>query len=282
MCYSILLEAKELSFRYPDETPALNDVNVYIKQAEAVAILGANGAGKTTLLKHFVGLLNPTRGEVFVAGKPIRKPYLKKIYQQVGFVFQNPDEQLFAPTVAEDVGFGPFNLGLNQTQVQNRVGEALKQVGLEDMGDKLIHHLSWGQKKRAAIAGVLAMRPKALILDEPTAGLDPKGADELLKLLHRLKKSQGLTLLISTHEIDRVPLYADRVYVMRRGEIASYGDVRFVFSQSPLLKECHLRPPIISQLFAEVFKELHIQDKHLPMTLHEAKELLQQLISNLK
>lgn len=278
MCCNILLEAKNLSFRYPDETLALNRVNIAIKQSEAVAVLGANGAGKTTLLKHFVGLLKPTRGEVFVAGKPVRGPYLEEIYQQVGFVFQNPDEQLFAPTVAEDIAFGPFNLGLSQTEIQNRVNEALKQVGLEDMGDKLIHHISFGQKKRAAIAGVLAMRPKALVLDEPTAGLDPKGADELLELLYRLKKTQKLTLVISTHEIDRVPLYADVVYLMHQGRIALGGSPRKVFSQPSLLEKCHLHPPTVSQLFAEMFKEFQIQDKKLPMTLSEAKEVLGELI----
>lgn len=275
-----LLETKNLSFAYPDGTLALTDVNCTITKGEAIAILGENGAGKTTLLKHFVGLLQPTQGELYIMGKPASKRHLKEIRQRVGFVFQNPDDQLFAPTVFEDVAFGPFNLKLSETEVRKRAESAMQKVGVAHLRDRLIHNLSGGEKKRVSIAGVLAMEPDVLILDEPTAGLDPKGAEELILLLNQLRKTRELTLVISTHDIDRVPLYADRAYVMHRGKIELSGSLREVFSQTSRLKEYCLCPPIVTQLFLDFFAQQGWSSDQLPLTLNEAKQSLRQLLGS--
>ena len=197
-----MLEARNISYSYDDDSQALKNVSLKINDGEMAAILGKNGAGKSTLFLHFNGIHEPDDGEILIDGEKLKynKKALIKCRQKVGIVFQNPDNQIFAPSVEEDVAFGPLNLKLPMDEVQNRVEEALKKVGMEGFEKKAPHHLSGGQKKRVAIAGILAMRPEIMILDEPTAGLDPQGAIKIMNLLSELNMVANTPLrLHGTH-----------------------------------------------------------------------------------
>ena len=251
-----ILETKDLYFRYPDGTEVLKGINFKVKKGEMISLLGPNGAGKSTLFLHFNGILKPIRGEVLIKGKPIKydKKSLIEVRKTVGLVFQNPDDQIFAPTVKEDVAFGPLNLGLPKDEVERRVKEALKAVGMEGFGNKPPHHLSGGQKKRVAIAGILAMQPEVIVLDEPTSGLDPVGASKIMKLLYDLNK-KGMTIIISTHDVDLVPVYADKVYVMYGGKILKEGTPKEVFSDVETIRKANLRLPRVAHLIEILNKE---------------------------
>lgn len=246
---NIQLSTENLSFTYPDGTQALKNINIEIEKGEKVAIIGPNGAGKSTLFSHFNGLTEPTSGCVKIEGKPIsfEKDELLKVRQKVGIVFQDPNDQLFAPTVKEDIAFGPMNLGLSYDEVEKRVEDALKMVGMENYGDKTPHHLSGGQQKRIAIAGIIAMKPELMILDEPTAGLDPDGVEKVLNIMNQLNKD-GMTLIISSHDIDMISRYADKIFVLYNGEIIESGNKNKIFSDMELLKKAHLRTPITTEI----------------------------------
>ncbi|WP_400199652.1 energy-coupling factor ABC transporter ATP-binding protein [Methanobrevibacter smithii] len=246
---NIQLSTENLSFTYPDGTQALKNINIEIEKGEKVAIIGPNGAGKSTLFSHFNGLTEPTSGCVKIEGKPIsfEKDELLKVRQKVGIVFQDPNDQLFAPTVKEDIAFGPMNLGLSYDEVEKRVEDALKMVGMENYGDKTPHHLSGGQQKRIAIAGIIAMKPELMILDEPTAGLDPDGVEKVLNILNQLNE-EGMTLIISSHDIDMISKYADKIFVLYNGEIIESGNKNKIFSDMELLKKAHLRTPITTEI----------------------------------
>ncbi|WP_457612463.1 ATP-binding cassette domain-containing protein [Methanocaldococcus sp.] len=273
-----ILETKDLYFSYPDGTEVLKGINFKAKKGEMIALLGPNGVGKTTLFLHFNGILRPTKGEVLLKGKPIRydKKSLLEVRRTVGIVFQNPDDQIFAPTVKDDVAFGPLNLGLPKEEVERRVKEALKAVGLEGIEDKPPHHLSGGQKKRVAIAGILAMNPEVMILDEPTAGLDPLGASKIMKLLYNLNK-KGITIIISTHDVDLVPVYADRVYIMYDGKILKEGKTKDVFKDVETLRKANLRLPRVSHLLEILNKKDNIP-LDLGFTIGEARRELKKVI----
>lgn len=255
-----IVETKDLYFRYPDGTAVLKGINFKVKKGEMVSLLGPNGAGKSTLFLHFNGILRPTKGEVLIKGKPIKydKKSLVEVRKTVGLVFQNPDDQIFAPTVKEDVAFGPLNLGLPKEEVEKRVKEALKAVGMEGFENKPPHHLSGGQKKRVAIAGILAMQPEVIVLDEPTAGLDPVGASKIMKLLYDLNK-KGMTIIISTHDVDLVPVYADKVYVMYDGKILKEGTPKEVFSDVETIRKANLRLPRVAHLIEILNKRIIFQ-----------------------
>ncbi|ACV25152.1 ATP-binding cassette domain-containing protein [Methanocaldococcus fervens] len=251
-----MIETRDLHFRYPDGTEVLKGINFKVNKGEIVSILGPNGVGKSTLFLHFNGILRPTKGEVLIKGKPIKydKKSLIEVRKTVGLVFQNPDDQIFAPTVKEDVAFGPLNLGLPKDEVERRVKEALKAVGMEGFENKPPHHLSGGQKKRVAIAGILAMEPEVIVLDEPTSGLDPVGASKIMKLLYDLNK-KGMTIVISTHDVDLVPVYADKVYVMYDGKILKEGTPKEVFSDIETIRKANLRLPRVTHLIEILNKE---------------------------
>jgi len=255
----VILEARNIYYKYPDGTLALKGVNFKVKRGEMVALLGPNGAGKSTLFLHFNGILKPHKGEILIKGKPIKydSRSLLEVRKTVGIVFQNPDDQLFAPTVMEDVAFGPLNLGYSEEEVKKIVKEVLKAVGMEGYEDKPPHYLSGGEKKRVAIAGVLAMKPEIMVLDEPTAGLDPLGASKIMELLYKLNR-EGMTVIISTHDVDLVPVYADRVYVMNKGEIITEGTPREVFSKVDLIRKANLRLPRVAHLVEILNKEDNI------------------------
>ena len=245
----VILEARDIHYKYPDGTLALKGVNFKARRGEMVALLGPNGAGKSTLFLHFNGILRPHKGEILIKGKPIKydSKSLLEVRKTVGIVFQNADDQLFAPTVMEDVAFGPLNLGCSEEEVKKRVKEALRAVGMEGYEDKPPHYLSGGEKKRIAIAGILAMKPEIMVLDEPTAGLDPLGASRIMELLYKLNR-EGMTIIISTHDVDLVPVYADRVYVMDKGRILTEGTPREVFSKVDLIRGANLRLPRVAHL----------------------------------
>lgn len=243
------LSTKNLSYTYPDGTHALKNINMEIYKGQKVAIMGPNGAGKSTLFSHFNGLTEPTSGHVEVDGKAIKydRDTLLEVRQKVGIVFQDPNDQLFAPTVKEDVAFGPMNLGLDYEEVERRVDEALTMVGMEQYMDKTPHHLSGGQQKRVAIAGIIAMRPEIMILDEPTAGLDPEGVEKVLDILNNLNK-EGMSIVISSHDIEMVNEFAEKIFVLNNGKILESGDKHEIFSNKELLKKAHLKAPITTEI----------------------------------
>ncbi|HZD43681.1 MAG TPA: ATP-binding cassette domain-containing protein, partial [Methanomicrobiales archaeon] len=217
--------------------------------------LGANGAGKSTLFKHFNGILKPTSGEVLIHGEPITKKNIQEVRKTVGLVFQHPDDQIFSPTVEQDVAFGPINLGLDEKTVEHRVEAALRMVGLLHIRDRVPHHLSGGEKKRVAIAGIIAMEPQVLVLDEPTAGLDPQGVNDLIGFLNTLPEQYGMTVILSSHQVNLVPEMADYIYVMDHGRIVAAGSVDEIFVQQDLLKECRLDVPVIPKLIRSLQDE---------------------------
>jgi cobalt transport protein ATP-binding subunit len=211
-------------------------------------VIGSNGAGKSTLFKHLNGIFQPSSGSVLVRGEPITKENRKEIRKFIGLVFQNPDDQIFSPTVEQDIAFGPTNLGLDEETISHRVHEALRVVGIEYLASRVPHHLSGGEKKRVAIAGVIAMEPEVLVLDEPTAGLDPKGVADLNEFINSLSSKYGMTVIFSTHDVALVPEVADFIYVMDKGRIIAAGTVEEIFLQPDMLKSVRLDVPVLPRL----------------------------------
>lgn len=277
---NIHLETKNLTFTYPDGTQALKNVNLKIKKGEKIAIMGPNGAGKSTLFSHFNGLTEPTSGHVEIEGEKIifERDELLKVRQKVGIVFQDPNDQLFAPTVKEDVAFGPMNLGLEYEEVEKRITESLEMVGMIGFEDKTPHHLSGGQQKRVAIAGIIAMRPDIMILDEPTAGLDPEGVDKVLNILNNLNE-EGMSIVISSHDIEMVNQFADKIFVLYGGQIIAEGDKHQIFSDKELLKKAHLKAPVTSEILYKL-KESGLDVATDKITIDEVVEEITNLIKN--
>ncbi len=274
----MLFRLENLSHRYSDGTIALSEVSLSFEKGESIALLGTNGSGKTTLLNHLNGILRPTSGQIFFEDKPLEydSKSLLNLRKRVGFVFQDPNDQLFASTVKQDVAFGPLNLGFPADQVKKLVNESLKIVGMEEFMEKPPHFLSLGQKKRVALAGVLAMQPEVIIMDEPTANLDPLATSEILNLLLNLNKEQRITLLLATHDVDMVPLFANKLCILNKGRLASVGTPKEIFSNTELVRNVNLRSPRITNLFEVLKREdnLPITDQ-LPLTISEArKEIL--------
>ena len=268
----IHLETKNLSYTYQDGTEALKNVNLQIKKGEKIAIMGPNGAGKSTLFSHFNGLTEPTSGHVEVDGEKIvyERDDLLKVRQKVGIVFQDPNDQLFAPTVKEDVAFGPMNLGLEYDEVEKRIEESLEMVGMTGFEEKTPHHLSGGQQKRVAIAGIIAMRPDIMILDEPTAGLDPEGVDKVLNILNELNE-EGMSIVISSHDIEMVNEFADKIFVLYGGEIIASGDKHQIFTDKELLKKAHLKAPVTTEILHKL-KEKGLDVNTEKLTVEETVE----------
>ncbi len=274
----LAIEASGVCFTYQEGTQALTDVDFRVKAGEFVAMLASNGSGKTTLIRVLIGLLKPQKGVVSIAGRDIRRIPPRELYQRVGLVFQNPNDQLFAATVEEDVAFGPRNLDLPEEEVQRRVSLALTSVAAADLRHRAIHHLSFGEQKRVAMAGVLAMSPSILILDEPTSGLDPAGEEKMMRLLNRLNREQGITVILATHLVDMLPLFADRIYVLNRGRVLSHGCAEEVFGDYDMLHKAGLRLPYISTLLSEMKRYDGVPINGLPLTVGEARKRLMELI----
>ncbi|MCZ7356047.1 MAG: ATP-binding cassette domain-containing protein [Candidatus Methanoperedens sp.] len=260
----------ELEYAYSDGTVALSGVNFEVSPGEKVAVLGPNGSGKTTLFHHFNGLIKPTRGEVEVFGENINKNNIESIRKRVGLVFQDPDSQLFAPTVFDDIAFGPKNLRLGPGEVKNRVSWVLHRFDIEDLAKKNPANLSAGQKKRVAIAGVVAMEPDILVLDEPTSGLDMHGVMDTMELLDELN-NEGKTIIISTHDSDLAASWSDRVYVLNRGKVFRSGAPRHIFADERLVAEAGLRHPVIVQTFRE-FRARGISRGEMPLSVVDFME----------
>jgi energy-coupling factor transporter ATPase len=233
-------------------TRAVDGVNLDIKQGDFVAILGHNGSGKSTLAKHLNALLYPTEGTVFVDGKDVKEPEnVWDIRQMAGMVFQNPDNQIIGQVVEEDVGFGPENLGVPTKEIWERVEESLKAVGMYEFRKNSPNKLSGGQKQRVSIAGIIAMHPKCIILDEPTAMLDPNGRKEVIRAARALNQVEGITVILITHYMEEV-IHADKVYVMDQGKVVMEGTPREVFSQVEKLRELRLDVPQVTELAYEL------------------------------
>ena len=258
-----IIEAKKLIFEYirRDEegnvegiTRAVDEVDLDIKQGDFVAILGHNGSGKSTLAKHLNAILYPTEGTVWVDGKDTAKEeYLWEIRQNAGMVFQNPDNQIIGQVVEEDVGFGPENMGVPTKEIWERVEESLKAVGMYKYRKHSPNKLSGGQKQRVSIAGVIAMHPKCIILDEPTAMLDPNGREEVIRAVRALNHAEGITVVLITHYMEEI-IHADKAIVMDKGHIAMQGSPREIFSQVEKLKELRLDVPQVTLLAYELKK----------------------------
>lgn len=247
------ISVEHLSYSYPgvDDTPGtvvFQDMNLWVEEGSFVAVLGGNGCGKSTLAKHFNSILLPCGGKVFVCGMDTSdEELLIRIRRNVGMVFQNPDNQIVANVVEEDVAFGPENLGVASPVIRQRVDQALKQVGMEEYREHAPHLLSGGQKQRIAIAGVIAMEPKCIVLDEPTAMLDPQGRREVLETVQRLNREKGITVVLITHHMDEAAK-ADRVVVLHQGIVKMDGTPKEVFSQIEKLHSIGLRAPDSSEL----------------------------------
>lgn len=249
------IEIKNLNHIYmpgsPFETKALDDVTLTINDGEFIGLIGHTGSGKSTLVQHLNGLMKPDSGTVLVDGMDTgaKETDLREVRRRVGLVFQYPEHQLFEETVRKDVSFGPRNLGCDEAEIEQRVRDACAQVGLgEDMLDKSPFDMSGGQKRRVAIAGVLAMQPRVLVLDEPTAGLDPRGRRELTELIRQLHEDAGNTIVMVSHSMDDIASLAQRIIVMNKGRVAMDGTPREVFSRPQELMEMHLGVPAAARL----------------------------------
>lgn len=247
-----IIETQQLGHTYKGNIDALKNISFIAPRNTRIAIIGPNGAGKSTLFKHFNGVLKPTTGKVLIRGEPITKENIREVRRTVGLVFQNPDDQIFSPTVEQDVAFGPTNMGLDEEAVKHRVHEALSTVGLLDYRTRVPHHLSGGEKKRVAIAGIIAMEPQVLVLDEPTAGLDPQGVRDIVKFIKNFSVQYGMTVIFSTHSISLVAELADYIYVMNAGTFVAEGTVPEVFSQPELLASVRLDIPVLPKLITSL------------------------------
>ncbi len=245
----MILQAIDIGYAYPGGGVALAGASLSVGRGEKLALLGPNGAGKSTLFLTLNGTLKPDRGTILLDGAPVGtgRADLKRLRARVGLVLQDPDDQLFAATVAEDVSFGPMNLGLSTGEVRTRVDEALASLGITALAARPTHMLSFGQKKRVAIAGLIAMRPDVLLLDEPTAGLDPSGVAELMAVLSALAAA-GTALVVATHDMEAAYGFADRVAVVAGQRVAREGRPAAVFADATLLADAGLRPPIVYEI----------------------------------
>ena len=280
---SEIIKAEHLGFTYPgiDDAPGavvFEDMNLTIEEGSLVAILGSNGCGKSTLAKHFNAILLPCGGKVWVSGMDTSDEYkLIPIRRNVGMVFQNPDNQIVANVVEEDGGFGPENLGIAGPEIRHRVDQALAQVGMSKYALHAPHLLSGGQKQRVAIAGVIAMAPKCIVLDEPTAMLDPRGRHEVMQTITKLNREKGITVVLITHHMEEAA-QCDRVVVMHKGKVKADGTPKQVFTNVELMHDLGLAAPET----VELCYELNKLGFHLPLDQLEEIECAQALYNALK
>ncbi|MEJ5186536.1 MAG: ATP-binding cassette domain-containing protein, partial [Candidatus Geothermincolales bacterium] len=275
---SSMLSARGVFFRYPHGDFALRDLGLAVRRGEALALMGPNGSGKTTVLKILAGLLRPERGTVTLEGRPLNELRERELYSRVSIVFQDPDDQLFLPTPVEDVSFGLINRGIERSEARELAIHALRSVGMEKKAQAPVFHLSHGEKKRVALAGAIAMGPDFLLMDEPTAGLDPLGAHRFMELIASLKEEQGMGMVLATHDMDMVPVFCDRVALLVQGQCPLQGDPAYVFSRVKTVREAGLRLPRIAHLMEILAKKDGVPDQGLPLTIGEARRVLRRLI----
>ena len=274
------IETIGLEYTYADGTNALSGINFEAGEREKVAVLGPNGSGKTTLFRHFNGLITPSRGEVLVFGKKISKTNIDNVRKRVGLVFQDPDSQLFAPTVFDDIAFGPKNIGLESGEIQQRVKEVMQRFDIESLAGKNPANLSAGQKKRAAIAGVVAMEPDVIVLDEPTSGMDAAGITDTMEVLDELN-NDGKTIIISTHDSDLAASWADRVYILNKGKVFKSGVPRHIFADEKLVADAGLKQPVIVQTYRE-FRARGISKGDVPLSVLDFMESVDAKVMNIR
>ncbi len=278
-----ILEVKGLTHTYTSNTPFINDavsdVSFCIEKGEIIGIIGHTGSGKSTLVQHLNGLLKPTEGTVLFNNEDIwqNPKEVKKIRSMVGLVFQYPEYQLFEETVFEDIAFGPKNMGLEGEELKKQVYDICRLIGVKDEYlDKSPFDLSGGEKRRVAIAGVMAMRPEIIVFDEPTAGLDPKGREDILEIITNYRKDSGATVIIISHSMEDMALLADRVLVMNKGKLEMFDTVEKVFSQGERLGEIGLNVPIVTKVFLEL-KKIGIQLDTNVFTVEKAVKVLKNM-----
>ncbi|AVK84606.1 energy-coupling factor ABC transporter ATP-binding protein [Lysinibacillus sp. B2A1] len=279
MTTDLYFELNQLSYDYVDGTHALIDISLQIPKGKKIALLGHNGAGKSTLFQLLNGILKPTTGNVAFCGKELQysRKALKELRQQVGIVFQDADNQLFSGTVKQDIAFGPLNLGWTTAKIEEKIAWAVAQTEVEALLDKPIHFLSVGQKKRVAMAGVLAMEPSVLLLDEPTAGLDNYYAAQVLQYLAKLENGDR-TILMATHDIPLAYEWADQIIVMEGGKIIYNGDPVEMFYQEELIQRAHLeRPWVFEMTLALQSKKLLKENIKLPRSKDDLQKLIEQI-----
>lgn len=272
-----LINIKNASYSYDQSNLALKNVNLTINSGEKVAILGENGAGKSTLFQLFNGLIIPDKGKVIVDGLEINKKNLLKIRSKVGMIFQDSDDQLFNSTVHQEIAYGLMNMGIKGQKLEASIKWALRAVGIENYEKRSPFNLSGGEKKRVALASVLAMKPKVLVLDEPTAALDPRGVSQIVKLLNYINSKLNITLIFATHDVDIVPLLADRIYLLNKGEIVLSGTTKEVFSNKKVIRDIGLRLPRIAHL-AEILEKdgvIKLDNGELPLTIGQIRRVLE-------
>ena len=280
---SDIIKVEHLAYTYPgmDDMPGVavfEDMNLTVEEGTFVAILGTNGCGKSTLAKHFNSILLPTGGKVWVCGLDTSdEDRLMQVRRNVGMVFQNPDNQIVANVVEEDVAFGPENLGIASPEIRHRVDKALKQVGMYEYREHAPHLLSGGQKQRIAIAGVIAMEPKCIVLDEPTAMLDPRGRREVIDTIGKLNRDKGITVVLITHHMDEAAK-ADRVVVLHKGKVAADGSPKAVFSRVELLHDLGLAAPET----VELCDALNAEGFDLPLDALSVEECAQVIFDRVK
>ncbi|MGE8000424.1 energy-coupling factor ABC transporter ATP-binding protein [Lysinibacillus sp. NPDC093190] len=275
----LYFDLTHLSYAYADGTHALTDISLQIPKGKKIALLGHNGAGKSTLFQHLNGILKPTAGSISFCGKELNysRKTLKELRQQVGIVFQDADNQLFSGTVKQDIAFGPLNLGWTTEKIEEKIAWAVAQTEVEALLDKPIHFLSVGQKKRVAMAGVLAMEPSVLLLDEPTAGLDNYYSAQVLQYLATLENGER-TILLATHDIPLAYGWADQIIVMEAGRIIYNGDPVEMFFQEDLLERAHLeRPWVFEMAIALQNKKLFEKNIKMPRSKEDLHRLIEQL-----
>ncbi len=275
----MIIELKDVDYIYNPGTPfekkALDKINLQVEEGEFIGLIGHTGSGKSTLVQHLNGLMKPTSGTIIIDGKDLssKETKMKSVRQKVGLVFQYPEHQLFEETIYKDIAFGPRNLGLSEDEVDKRVRDAMELVGLEfeELKERSPFELSGGQKRRVAIAGVIAMKPKVLILDEPTAGLDPKGRDDILDEIRKIYDKESITIILVSHSMEDIARLVNRIFVMHKGKIALDGPTREVFSKTDELEEMGLGIPQITK-FMKAFKGRGNNVKDDVLTIEEAKE----------
>lgn len=275
----MIIKLNNLNYIYnsgnPFEKKALDNVNLEIKEGDFIGLIGHTGSGKSTMVQHLNGLMKPTTGQIIVDGIDItqKDANLKEVRQKVGLVFQYPEHQLFEETIYKDIAFGPKNLGLSDEEIHIRVKNSMELVGLdfEYLKDRSPFELSGGQKRRVAIAGVIAMKPKVLVLDEPTAGLDPRGRDEILGEIQKLYEKEGITIVLVSHSMEDVAKLVNRIVVMHRGRVAMDDETREVFKRAEELEKLGLGVPQITS-FMKRFKEKGNDIRDDILTVEEAKK----------
>lgn len=274
-----LVEITDISFSYCDGHKALDHLSLSIATGERVAVMGPNGAGKSTLLQMFNGLLKPDAGHIVVDGLPVALKHLPAVRRKVGMVFQDSDDQLFNATVYREVAYGLMNMKVPQDELNVTVKWALNMVGMGDFIDRKPFDLSGGEKKRIALASVLSMKPQILVLDEPTSALDPKSTSNLLELLNKLNHDLGITLVFATHDVDIVPLLANRVVLMDQGGIQFSGTPTEAFREKDLLRRLDLRLPRIAHLAELLMRDGLLPAGDLPLSIGQARELFKQALA---